>query len=97
MLFTNLNSMRGTGGRLKDEWDDGEKWNEDFFWWYDGWGDDDEIWLMRWMIHEMEMRNDKMEDARMDAWNRLMMVKYDAMIWWGRMMPWTYPQTLSLL
>ena len=68
-----------------------------FFWWYDGWGDDDEIWLMRWMIHEMEMRNDKMEDARMDAWNRLMMVKYDAMIWWGRMMPWTYPQTLSLL
>ena len=96
MFFTNLNSMRGTGGRLKDEWDDSEKWNEDFFWWYDGWGDDGEIWLMRW-VHEMEMRNDKMEDARMDAWNGLMMVKYDAMIWWGECPPSTYPQSLSLL
>ena len=50
-----------------------------FFWWYDGWGDDDEIWLMRWMIHEMEMRNDKMEDARMDAWIGW---------WWWNMMLW---------
>ena len=53
MLFTNLNSMRGTGGRLKDEWYDGEKWCEDFFlmiWWMGQW------WWN--MIDEMN-----------DAWN----------------------------
>ena len=54
MFFTNLNSMRGTGGRLKDEWDDGEKWNEDFFFddmmdgammmKYDWWDE----WCMKW-------------------------------------------------
>ena len=68
------------GGCSNDEWYDSEKWWWwNFFWWYDGWGNDGEIWLMRWMmhengveewcvkwIHEMEVRNDKMEDE--DEW-----------------------------
>ena len=61
---------------------------ENFFWWYDGWKKWSWRmirWMIRWWMQEMEMRNDKMNDA----WNGLMhVIFFGDMVgekWWWKM------------